>query len=212
MELPESGTQLQMPQLWKPVLEFWFGDGLEAGWPSRSRSELWFGSSAAIDEEITERFGSMVEAALMNEWVDWLEKPLSRLALVILLDQFTRNIYRGSSRAFSGDHRAVTLVIEGISRGMDKQLPFIGRVFFYMPLMHAEELSIQDECIRAFEELQQDVPEELKEAIENNIAFANQHRDIIERFGRFPHRNDCLERESTAEEVEFLETASRFGQ
>jgi uncharacterized protein (DUF924 family) len=203
---------LKMPQLWKPVLEFWFGDGLELGWPSRSRSQLWFGSSEAVDAEIADRFGPMVDAALMNEWVDWLEKPLSRLALVILLDQFTRNIYRGSAKAFSGDHRAVTLVLEGISRGMDKQLPFIGRVFFYMPLMHAEELSIQDECMRAYSDLQKDVPDELKEAVQNNLDFARQHHDIIKRFGRFPHRNECLQRESSQEEIEFLQTASRFGQ
>lgn len=203
---------LEMPKLWQPVLDFWFGDSLEAGWPAKSRNGLWFRADAALDEEIRHHFGAMVEAAVQQEWVDWEAKPLSRLALVLLLDQFTRNVYRGSAEAFSGDHRAVTLVMEGIARGMDRQMPWIGRVFFYMPLMHAEDADLQLECLAAFRQLREDVPQELQEQVDGNIRFAEEHRDIIERFGRFPHRNDVLGRISTEEEQAFLENADRYGQ
>ena len=203
---------LDMPTLWQPVLEFWFGESLEQGWPERSRNGLWFRADAGVDQEIRERFGAMVDAAVEKEWVDWEAKPLSRLALILLLDQFPRNIYRGSAEAFSGDHRAVTLAMEGIARGMDRKLPWIGRVFFYMPLMHAEDLDLQDECLAAFRQLRDDMPDNLREQVEGNIAFAQEHRDIIDRFGRFPHRNVALGRQSSAEELAFLEHGSSFGQ
>lgn len=203
---------LEMPALWRPVLEFWFGDSLESGWPQQPRNGLWFRADAAVDEHIRLQFGAMVEAALQQEWVDWEAKPLSRLALVILLDQFTRNIWRGKPQAFSGDHRAVTLVMEGLARGMDRQLPWIGRVFFYMPLMHAEDLDLQDECIAAFTQLHNEMPEALRDQVAGNIRFAEEHREVIQRFGRFPHRNAVLGRDTTEEEAAFLEHASRYGQ
>lgn len=204
--------KLDMTPLWQPVLDFWFADGLEKGWPSGDMSRLWFGGSRGLDTEITERFAGLVEAARWNELVDWEARPQSRLALVILLDQFTRNIYRGQPEAFSGDHRACTLVIEGMARGFDDDLPWIGRVFFYMPLMHAEDLSLQDECVAHFEKLVQQAPSEISAKIASNLAHAREHRDIIVRFGRFPHRNQVLGRASTPEEDAFLETAKRYGQ
>ena len=203
---------LEMPNLWQPVLDFWFGDSLENGWPERSRNGLWFRADEQLDEEIRERFGAMVEAALQQEWVDWEARPAGRLALIILLDQFTRNIYRGTPQAFRGDHRAITLAMEGMARSMDRQLPWIGRVFFYMPLMHAEDLDLQDECLSAFHQLQEEMPAHLQDQVDNNIRFAEEHRDIIQRFGRFPHRNAALGRESTEEEIAFLEQAGSYGQ
>lgn len=197
---------------WQPILDFWFDDGLEAGWPTRNMKELWFGGSRGLDQEVRDRFEVFVEAALWSELVDWEAKPLSRLALVLVLDQFTRNIYRGTPQAFSGDHRACTLVMEGIARGMDKNLPWVGRVFFYMPLMHAEELSLQDECIRCFEELIAEAPADIAERLQGNLAFAREHRDVIEKFGRFPHRNKVMERDSTEQELDYLESAPRYGQ
>lgn len=197
---------------WRPVLDFWFEDGLETGWPTRNMGELWFGGSRGLDAEIEERFGHMVEAALWQELVDWESRPLPRLALILLLDQFTRNVYRGQAQAFAGDHRSQTLVTEGLARGMDGELPWVGRVFFYMPLMHAEDLSLQDRCVSCFERLCREAPPEIAEKTEGNLKFAMEHRDIIERFGRFPHRNKVMGRESTAEEREFLETASSYGQ
>ncbi len=204
--------QFALAPMWQPVLDFWFEDGLTHGWPSRNLGELWFGGSRGLDHEVRARFEVLVEAALWSELVDWEAKPLSRLALVILLDQFTRNIYRGSAQAFAGDHRACTLVMEGIARGMDRKLPWVGRVFFYMPLMHAEDLALQDECLRCFEALHGEAPAEIAEKVAGNLDFARQHRELIEQFGRFPYRNEALGRESTEAEREYLEHGKRFGQ
>jgi uncharacterized protein (DUF924 family) len=217
--------QFRSENLWQPVLDFWFEDGIELGWPSHNLGELWFGGSRGLDEQIREQFEPLVEAALWSELVDWEAKPLSRIALLLLLDQFTRNIYRGEGRAFSGDHRAVTLVMEGIARGMDELLPWVARVFFYMPLMHAEDLALQDESVSCFTRLvaaaeQYDVASEGVTSETNSIAgkirghldHAIEHRDVIVRFGRFPHRNAALGRESTQEELEYLANSGRYGQ
>lgn len=204
--------QLEFSHPWQDVLDFWFEDGIERGWPSANLGKIWFGGGDGLDAMIKERFGIFVEAALWSELVDWEARPLSRLALVIVLDQFTRNVHRGSSDAFAGDHRACTLVMEGIARGMDKKLPWVGRVFFYMPLMHAEDMELQDECVRCFEQLVAEAPEEFAEKVRGNLAFAQEHRDLIRQFGRFPHRNAALGRDSTKEETEYLAHGKRYGQ
>ena len=198
--------------LWQRVLDFWFADGLDRGWPSQNMSGLWFRADRSVDQGIEEQFGHLVEAALYSELVDWEARPLSRLALIVLLDQFTRNIYRGSGQAFAGDHRAVTLVLEGLARGMDRELPWIGRVFFLMPLMHAEDEDLQHRCLQEFESLQAQAPADLAEKIAGNVSFAREHCDIVRRFGRFPHRNQPLGRESTDQEKAFLENGPRYGQ
>lgn len=197
---------------WQDVLDFWFEDGLEQGWPSRNLGALWFGGGRDLDETVRERFATLVEPALWGELVDWEAMPNARLALVILLDQFTRNIYRGEGKAFSGDHRSCTLVMEGVARGMDKELAWIGRVFFYMPLMHAEDLALQDASVRHFEQLVEAAPLEIAEKIKGNLEHAIQHREVIQHFGRFPHRNVALGRESRLEEIEYLKAGKRFGQ
>lgn len=193
------------------ILDYWFGEA-EAVWPPKALSRRWFCSTAAQDAEIAEYFGDRVQAALMRELVDWEREAPSRLALILLLDQFTRNLYRGTAEAFNGDHRAATLTLEGISTGMDRRLPWAGQLFFYMPLMHAEDLDLQRRGEACFVDLQQRVPETLNATIGHSLAFAREHRAIIERFGRFPHRNRALGRESSAEERAFLETARRYGQ
>ncbi len=198
--------------LWQPVLEFWLGDGLERDWPSGSPGALWFRADPAVDEGIRERFGTLVEYALAGELVDWESAPLSRLALVLLLDQFPRNIFRGTPQAFAGDHRAVTLVSEGLALHMDRELPWAGQLFFAMPLMHAEDEDLQALSVRTFERMAEQAPESARAAIEDSLAHAREHRDIIHRFGRFPHRNAVLERPSTEEEEAFLENARRYGQ
>ena len=131
---------------------------------------------------------------------------------MLLLDQFTRNMYRASADAFSGDHRAITLVMEGIARRMDLELPTIGRVFFYMPLMHAEDEDLQAEAVRQFERLHQAASGDAKAGVASNLEFALEHQQVIQRFGRFPHRNAVLGRDSTAEELAYLEDANRYGQ
>ena len=114
---------------WQEVLDYWFEDGIERGWPSQPAMRKWFRAGAGDDAEIEHRFGSIVEAALQQELVDWERQPLSRLALILVLDQFPRHIFRRTPRAFSGDHRAATLAVEGLSRRMTANLPPCGQVF-----------------------------------------------------------------------------------
>ena len=196
----------------KTVLDFWFGDGIELGWPSDSRKDLWWGGGPELDQNIKTRFGDWVQQAVAGGLKDWEAGPLNRLALVILLDQFTRNVYRRSAQAFAGDSRSQALVSDALAKGMDRQLPWVGRVFFYMPLMHAEHLALQDECVRRFTQLHADAPEALKADLVGNIEFSKSHRDIVAQFGRFPYRNAVLGRTSTAPERDFLALGPRFGQ
>jgi uncharacterized protein (DUF924 family) len=198
------------------VLDFWLGDGVQLGWPTQDLSKRWFGGGAALDEDIKSRFGPRVLQALNGELGDWVQTAptpaLGQLAHVILLDQFTRNVFRGDARAFSGDAQAQHLVLQAIASHADQQLPWVGRIFLYMPLMHAENLTLQVECVARFTQLLQDAPEALKERLQGNLDFARQHEDIIARLGRFPYRNAALGRTSTAEEENFLAKGPRFGQ
>lgn len=194
------------------VLDYWFGDGLARGWPSRPMGDLWFGGGAAIDQEIRTRFGSLVEEAVDGGLAAWEAPILHRLALVILLDQFTRNVFRGQARAFAGDPRARALAGRTLAQGEDAALPTIGRVFMAMPLMHAEDLASQTACVRHFENLVQTADPAHAEHLQKNLASAREHRDIVAAYGRFPHRNGVLGRTSTAEEAAYLKTGKRFGQ
>jgi uncharacterized protein (DUF924 family) len=198
------------------VLDFWLADGVQRGWPTQDMSKRWFGGGAALDEEIKSRFGPRVLQALNDELGDWAQTAatpaLGQLAHVILLDQFTRNVFRGQGRAFSGDGRAQQLVLQAIASQADQQLPCVGRIFMYMPLMHAESVALQTECVARFAQLVEEAPQELKERLQGNLDFARQHADIIARFGRFPYRNAVLGRTSTADEEIFLANGPRFGQ
>ena len=194
------------------VLTFWFGDGLDLGWPSASRSDLWFGGGPKLDRQITAQFGPAVHNAVAGGLQTWEDVPATRLALIILLDQFTRNVYRGSKQAYAGDVRAHALVKDALAMATDQQLPWAGRAFMYMPLMHTEAISHQDECVRRFTQLHADVPDALKASIQGHLTSAHEHRDIVARFGRFPYRNAVLGRTSTALEQEFLTHGPRFGQ
>lgn len=202
-------VQLRTPH--EDILVFWFGGG-QGDWPAPAVTRRWFKSSPGQDADIEARFGDRVRAALDRELVEWEREAESRLALILLLDQFTRNIYRGTARAFAGDHRAATLCLEGLSTTMHRRLPWAGQVFFCMPLMHAEDGALQDRSVACYQDLYERVPAALRPLIAENLRFAEEHRDIIARFGRFPHRNSVLERESTPEEIAFLETANRYGQ
>ncbi len=195
------------------VLDFWLGDAhLQRDWPETDRSALWFGGGPELDAQITARFGPLVNAAIDGGLTEW-ETPLAkRLALIVLLDQFTRNVHRGTARAFAGDARAQLLALQTIAMAEDDELPRIGRVFVYMPLMHTEHLAVQRECLKLFSELQRTSPAELQRALEGNLRAARQHLAIVERFGRFPHRNAAMGRTSTPEEAAFLKDGPRFGQ
>jgi uncharacterized protein (DUF924 family) len=197
------------------VLDYWFGDSLAQGWPVVPRKPLWFGSDPATDDTIRQRFGSLVEQAVAGGLRAWEPDARSRLALLVLLDQFTRNLWRGQAAAFAGDARACALALDALDRGLDRQLPPIGRVFVFMPLMHAEDLGLQDRCIACFEALQAATPDThtvARDDIASHLQYARLHRDIVLRFGRFPHRNAALGRRSTDEETAFLVDGPRFGQ
>ena len=194
------------------ILDFWIADGLRTGWPAQEMYAVWFGAGPALDADITTRFGAQVLQAVAGGLTHWEAEPASRLALVILLDQFTRNVFRGTGQAFAGDARARRLVQHTLALEEDRQLPWVARVFLYMPLMHAEDALLQEECVARFTRLVADAPEALKQRLQGNLDFARQHQGIIARFGRFPYRNAALGRSNTPEEAEFLLQGPRFGQ
>ena len=187
------------------VLKYWFGELDDDGHPRRDRSALWWKKDAATDDELRERFGDDVQAALGGRRDDWAASPRGRLALILLLDQLTRNIHRDTPGAFAGDPRARELCLEGLERGEDRHLAPIQRVFFYLPLEHAEDERLQLRSCSLYAKLRDEVPAHLTEAYAGYLDYAEQHRVIIERFGRFPHRNAILGRQPTVEELHFLE-------
>lgn len=197
----------------RSVLEFWFSATQLDAPQIDSRMERWFGGSTAVDAQIREEFGELVRKALSGRLDEWAGDAESRLALIIVLDQFCRNIFRGTGKAFAGDRRALKLCVEGAIRGDYKNLAAVQRVFFFMPLQHSESLNVQDKSVRIFNALAEGVSDTLRETFLTFAQFAELHRDIVARFGRFPHRNQYLGRRNTAEEDEFLAAEGvRFGQ
>lgn len=184
------------------VLHFWFGAPSDPGFGNTR--PIWFAKSAATDELVRDRFGSTVEAALNGEIDDWARSPRGALAAIIVLDQFPRNIYRDTPRSFAGDAQALRRASNLVDRDDDRLLGHFERWFVYMPFEHSEFLNDQLESVRLFEQL-------AREGLAEPLPWAIKHHDVIKRFGRFPHRNAILGRESTAEEIEFLkEQGSRF--
>lgn len=184
------------------VLAFWFGP---PGSPPLAGATKWWSKDEAFDREVRERFEGTIAAAAAGELDGWKATPRGRLALVIVLDQLSRNAFRGTPRSFAEDGRARDLTLEALDTGEDRQLEPIERSFLYMPLMHAENADLQRKCIAAFERLCDTTPQpDLQKYTANNLDFARKHAEIIERFGRFPHRNEILGRTSTPEELEFL--------
>ncbi|UZE24174.1 DUF924 domain-containing protein [Pseudomonas sp. B21-056] len=198
-----------MAEPWQPLLDWWFGSADTPDEIAADKNKLWFGKHH--DRQARERFGDQVEQALAGDLTDWAQRPEGWLALVILLDQFPRMIFRDTPKAFSGDLRAQALVAQGLAAGLDRQLKPIQRVFIYLVLEHCENLAVQNEAVSRFIDLLREQPEADRAVFENNLDYAERHQKIIARFGRFPHRNAVLGRASTAEEVEFLNRpGSRF--
>ncbi|MEO4047098.1 DUF924 family protein [Pseudomonas sp. CAU 1711] len=196
---------------WQPLLDWWFGEAESAAQVAASRSRLWFGYRAEQDEQARERFAEPCAAALAGGLQDWAEQPQGWLALILLLDQLPRMLYRGTPQAFAGDVRARALVRQGLAAGFDRQLPAIRRVFVYLVLEHAEELALQDEAVERFVALRDAAATEEHELFAGYLDYAERHRAVILRFGRFPHRNAILGRADTPEEAAFLqEPGSRF--
>jgi uncharacterized protein (DUF924 family) len=173
---------------------------------AQQRGRLWWAKSDATDREIAARFGADVEAAAAGKYDDWAATPTGLLALVLLTDQFPRNIHRGRPQSFAYDPMALQWSLDGLGRGVDRALRPIQRVFLYLPLEHAESLALQERAVELFEQLLREVPDSHKESFAGFHNFALRHRDIIARFGRFPHRNAILGRSSTPEEIAFLQT------
>jgi uncharacterized protein (DUF924 family) len=169
----------------------------------RRQAMLWFRRSADTDQACL-RFGEDVERAAEGAYDAWSSSARGRLALVVLLDQFPRNIHRDSPRAFANDARALALALEGIERGVEAEYNEAHRLAFYLPLMHAESMALQRTSLEKYRALRDGAPVELRPELSVAFDFAQRHFDIIERFGRYPHRNATLGRASTPEELEFL--------
>jgi uncharacterized protein (DUF924 family) len=194
------------------VLEFWFGHRPYAPANVARRTRLWFGDAhrpelrPQIDEELRLRFLSSVAAAARGDFDVWESSPRRRLALILLLDQFPRFIFRGTARAYSQDTRALALAVSGTQLGADAALDPVERVFFYMPMQHAESRELQEESVSAYRRLAAEGPADLAKVFAQIAQRAEHHRMTIERFGRFPQRNTALRRVSTREEAEWLTT------
>jgi uncharacterized protein (DUF924 family) len=187
-----------MPPLRLPgeVLEFWF---------SEQARPLWFERNAAFDEEIRSRFGATVAAACLGDLSYWVRAVDSSLALVLLLDQFPRNIHRGTLRAFAGDILARATANTAIERGFDRRTPLDRRFFFYLPFEHAEDSQGQARSVALFRRWAEEHRGAARERALEQMKYVLRHQEIVERFGRFPHRNAVLGRESTPEEIAFLQ-------
>lgn len=195
-----------MSQDAEKVLDFWFGALNSATDVAQDKSTMWFVSGADYDDVIRENFLSIYNQACDGSLDHWRQSPRTLLALIILLDQFSRHIHRNSAQSYAQDEKTVAIVRQGIDDQLDQSLYFIQRKFFYMPLMHAEDLATQELAVSMFTKLRDDVPDELKKIFTKSLSFAQSHHYVISRFGRFPELNQILGRESTAAEIEFLAT------
>jgi uncharacterized protein (DUF924 family) len=194
-----------MQQVRDDLLALWFGDNPDDSAVAAEKKELWWGHSAETDEMLRERFGTACTSGAVGILDHWTGSPRGRLALILLLDQIPRAIYRGQPEAFAYDADARRVASQGLASGADRLLRPIERVFFYLPFEHSEELLDQERSLALFRELVDSVPESDRETFSFFFDYAVRHHAIIARFGRFPHRNAVLGRQSTPEETRFLE-------
>jgi len=185
---------MELPPLAADVLDFWFGLP-----PPASRAE-WFRKDAAFDADIRDRYGVAVAAACAGAYGEWCASPRGALARVIVLDQFTRNVHRGTAAAFSGDARALATADEAVARGFDRTLAPVERQFLYLPFEHAEDASMQARSLALFGALADET------GLATPLEWAQKHAEVIRRFGRYPHRNALLGRQSTPDELAYLDT------
>jgi len=187
------------------VLEFWFGACGPDGALDRVKQKMWFSGGRQHDAAIRKRFGKLHRRAAHSELdAEWAATPRGRIALIVVLDQFSRHIHRGIAAAFAHDPAAQRLALSGVEHGVDRELIPAQRAFFYLPFEHAEDVKLQRMGTRLFERLATEVAPAWRKEYASFADYAGHHRDIVERFGRFPHRNRMLGRASTPEEVEFL--------
>ena len=183
---------VSLPSLAAEILAFWFPPGTHA------ERDVWFRKGEAFDREIRERFGAALAAGIAGAFGEWCTTPHGSLARVVLLDQFTRNAFRGTPDAFAGDARALATAQAAIERGFEAALGPYERWFLYMPFEHSEDLAMQERSVELFATLAKQT------GVDGPLPWAEKHRDVIRRFGRFPHRNAILGRASTPEEIAFL--------
>jgi len=195
------------------ILAFWFKEQELSAPQIDRRMDIWFGEDTVFDHEIEKRFADDVDKACDGKLDHWAAQPHGRLALIILIDQFRRNIHRNTANAFSKDRLALKLCVEGAMEKKDKGLTPIQRVFFYMPLQHAESAKVQAKSVALYDRLAESVSPTYQETFLTVAQFAELHKDIVDQFGRFPHRNKLLGRANTPEEDEYLAGDSPdFGQ
>ena len=186
------------------ILSFWFKERKLTAPKIDSRMDIWFGEDPVFDHEIEKAFGTDVDSASDGKLNHWAHKPHGRLALILLLDQFRRNIYRGTVDAFAKDKVALKLCVEGAMEKADQSLSPIERVFFYMPLQHSESIKVQVKAVKIYDRLAEAVSPTYAETFATIAQFAELHHDIVKLFGRFPHRNKLLNRQNTPQEDEYL--------
>ena len=194
------------------IIDTWFKDAT-SNRLDLPQTKRWFNGGKSFDKQLTHDFSDTVIKAGNGEFDTWMEDAMGSLALLILLDQFTRNIFRGSAKAFAFDHKAQSVCLDGLSKGFDKNLPITQRKFFYLPLEHAESHELQAESLKRFTTLYEQSSNDLKEFTRRTLHSAIEHKAIIDAFGRYPYRNAVLGRENTAAEERWLAKSNkRFGQ
>ena len=171
------------------IIQFWFSEEVR---------KLWFNSTKEFDDQLSQRFENLWSLARCGNFDHWQLEPKGALALVIILDQFPLNMFRSDKRQYSTESQARKIARYAIEQGLDQCLSAEQRAFLYLPFMHSESLEDQDYAVSMYE----------KAGLENNLKFAIHHRDVVQRFGRFPHRNVFLGRESTPEEIEYLKNSN----
>ena len=195
------------------ILSFWFKEQALSAPQIDRRMDIWFGEDAEFDAAIKAEFEDDMERASQGQLDHWADEPRGRLALILLIDQFRRNVYRNTAKAFSHDKLALKLCVEGAMAKKDKGLTPIQKVFFYMPLQHAESAKVQAKSVELFNKLAESVSPTFQETFLTVAQFAELHKDVIDQYGRFPHRNELLGRDNTPEEDEYLAGDSPdFGQ
>ncbi len=206
-------TNQSVPTSARQILSFWLSDTPDDPASAKANHELWFKSTKAGDELIRSSFGNLLSQAESGHLNSWLETDLGKLAVIILLDQFSRNIYRGSAAAFQNDEQALTIASSLVDAGRHEQLGPIQQVFLFLPFEHSENLANQNRCLTLFEKLLSSVDTDWQPLIAGFYEHARQHQEIIERYGRFPHRNKILGRPDNADEKSyFAEGGKSFGQ
>jgi uncharacterized protein (DUF924 family) len=188
------------------VLDYWFGTLDASGCADAEHANRWWSKDPQLDAEIRSRFGLLHAAALSGNLTSWQDTPRGALAWIVVLDQFSRNMYRDTADMFGGDALALAAALSGIDRGVDRTLRLDERSTFYMPLMHSEQITWQDRCVRLYRDFADEVSGSARANLLNRVSYAERHRDIVQKFGRFPHRNALLARTSTPAEIEFLKS------